>query len=287
MSPASPAWLELIDTMQFGLPGTGAAYHLWEKHHALIDCGTYDAAGLIERTLSPVALDFLLLTHVHPDHAGAAAPLSRCFPGMSIGVHERGIRHLVDPARINESIRASTGPLSEFYGEMEPIPSDRIEALDDEGGIRLGRNILVEAIETPGHAPHHLCFYERSHHILFGGDALGVNRNGIIVPATVPPSFDYEQSLASLDRLSSYRPKAIYLSHFGPVRKPHTYIDEYKGSLTRWVDDICRLGRRLNEGEVIRQVLRQERFAALGDRLRLELGMCVRGVLQYLERAGR
>ncbi|MCK4392208.1 MBL fold metallo-hydrolase [Candidatus Bipolaricaulota bacterium] len=275
--------IEMIDTLQFGLPCIGAAYHIHGKRHALIDTGTSHAATRIRERLGSHAPDFIFLTHVHPDHAGASAMLAEAYPEAVIGVHERGVRHLVDPVRINESVRASTGPLADLYGEMFPIPVERIVVLKGGERFDLGKGMRIEVIDTPGHAPHHLCFFERSHRALFCGDALGIWRREMHVPATVPPSFDSEQSLATIKRLAEYQPEYLYLSHFGEVRDAATYIDRYDLLLREWVGRISELHRSFSDEEVIRKVLSAPKFQGLEEPLFLELKMCVLGVLHYLE----
>ncbi len=276
--------IEMIDTLQFGLPCIGAAYHIYGKRHALIDTGTSHAATRIRERLGSHAPDFIFLTHVHPDHAGASAMLAEAYPEAVIGVHERGVRHLVDPVRINESVRASTGPLADLYGEMFPIPVERIVVLKGGERFDLGKGMRIEVIDTPGHAPHHLCFFERSHRALFCGDALGIWRREMHVPATVPPSFDSEQSLATIKRLAEYQPEYLYLSHFGEVRDAATYIDRYDLLLREWMGRISELHRSFSDEEVIRKVLSAPKFQGLEEPLFLELKMCVRGVLDYLDR---
>jgi len=207
--------IELIDTLQFNLPGTGAAYHIYGEKHVLIDTGTSHSVAQIREQLGPNVPDFILLTHVHPDHAGGAALLAEAYPKAIIGVHERGLKHLIDPSLINASVRASTGQLADLYGQMLPMSPERIIVLRHGDRFDLGRGITIEVINSPGHAPHHLCFFERSQRALFCGDAVGIQRDKIYVPATVPPSFDLEESRATLRRLQEYKPKRACTAHVG------------------------------------------------------------------------
>jgi len=284
MSVDLSPWLAVIDSFQFDLPKTGAVYHIHGKRHALVDTGTSHAATRIREELGSHAPDFIFLTHVHPDHAGGAALLAQAYPQAMVGVHERGVKHLIDPSRINASVRASTGPLADLYGEMLPAPLERIVVLTDGECFDLGKGIVIEVIDAPGHAPHHLCFFERSHRALFCGDALGIWRREMHVPATVPPSFELKQSLATIKRLAEYQPEYLYLSHFGEVRDAATYIDRYDLLLREWVRRISELHRSFSDEEVIRKVLSAPKFQGLEEPLFLELKMCVRGVLDYLDR---
>jgi len=284
------SWLELIDTCQFGLPKIGAAYLVSGGRCALIDTGTPRAATRLKVALGSTSPEVILLTHVHLDHAGGAPALARAYPQATVYVHERGVRHLVDPTRLNASVRAATGPLADLYGEMAPLPPERIQALRDGDRINLGQGLVIEAIDTPGHAPHHLCFFERSHRALFCGDAAGTRHLGEHVPATVPPSFDLEASCASLDRLKTYCLETLYFPHFGAADHAIAVLDRYKRLLRDWVEAI-RVYRTRNgenatvpDDAVVNEILSLPQFSALKEPLRWEIAMFVRGALQYLDR---
>jgi len=279
--------IEMIDTLQFGLPGTGAAYHIYGERHALIDTGTSHAAVRIQEQLEPHAPDFIFLTHVHPDHAGGAALLAQAYPQAMIGVHERGVKHLIDPSRVNASVRALTGKLANLYGEIFPVSSERITVLKHGDRFKLGKGIIIEVIDAPGHAPHHICLFEGSHRALFCGDAVGIHRGELRVPATVPPSFDLEQSRATIRRLRKYKPNRLYFTHFGEVKRAVSVLEQYDHALREWVERIRELRRDLSDEEVVQEMLSAPQFKPLAEELHFELAMCVRGVLHYLARRNR
>jgi len=284
------SWLELIDTCQFGLPKIGAAYLLHGGRCALIDTGTPCASERVKDELGSTPPEVILLTHIHLDHAGGVAALAETYPEATVYVHERGVRHLVDPTRLNASVRAATGPLADLYGEMEALPPERIQALRDRDRVDLGQGLVIEAIDTPGHAPHHLCFFERSHRTLFCGDAVGIWRFGEHIPATVPPSFDLQTSCRDLDRLKTYHPKTLCFPHFGQSDHAMKVLDQYGSFLRNWVEAIRtrrqdeRSGALQIDEDVVDAVLGQPRFRVLSEPLRWEAAMFVRGVLQYLDR---
>ena len=231
-----------------------------------------------------------MLTHIHLDHAGGAPGLACAYPEATVYVHERGVRHLVNPVRLNNSVRAAVGPLADLYGEMQALPPERIQILRDEDQLDLGQGIVIEAIDTPGHAPHHLCFTERTHRALFCGDAVGTRHLGEHVPATVPPSFDLEVSCTSLNRLKTYRPKTLYFPHFGAADHAAAVLDRYETLLRDWVEMIR--ARRIQalsqapipDDAVVNEILSLPQFRALEEPFCWEVAMCVRGVLQYLSR---
>ena len=282
MSVSLTPSIELIDTLQFGLPGTGAAYHIYGERHALIDTGTSHTVTQIKEQLGSHAPDFIFLTHIHPDHAGGAALLAQSYPQAMIGVHERGVRHLIDPSRVNASVRTFTGQLANLYGEMFPLSSERITVLKHGERFDLGKGIIIEVIDAPGHAPHHLCFFERSHRALFCGDAVGIRRDKIRIPATVPPNFDLEQSCATIHRLKEYQPDCLYFAHFGEVSNAVSVLEQYDRALREWVEKIHKLRRSLSDDQVVREILSAPQFNQLPEELHSELAMCVRGVLHYL-----
>jgi len=284
------SWLELIDTFQFGRPKIGAAYLLHGDRCALIDTGTPRALTRVKEELGSTSPEVILLTHVHLDHAGGAPGLAEAYPEATVYVHERAVRHLVDPTRLNTSVRAATGPLADFYGEMAPLHPERIQVLQNGDRIDLGQGIVIEAIDTPGHAPHHLCFFVQSHRALFCGDAVGTRHLGEYVPATGPPSFDLEASSASLTRLRTYQPKTLYFPHFGAADHAAAVLDQYEMLLRDWVEMIrARRTRGLSQAPipddaVVNEILSLPQFSALKEPLCWEVDMCVRGVLQYLDR---
>jgi len=272
-------WCETVDTHQFALPRIGAAYVVRGRFTALIDTGTCHAVDRIISGLGAERPHYILLTHVHPDHAGAAAILAARFPETVVGVHARGLPHLLDPSRLNESIHASTGPLAEHYGVLTPLRSRQARPLEDGDEIALGNGIRLRVVESPGHSPHHLCFFEPHRRALFCGDALGISRTGDWIPATVPPSFDLEASIATLDRLQGLQPQSLLLSHYGPQPASDVLWPALKHRLRAWVRQIAALSARLPADHVVESIVSSERYAALSAPELDELRMCVRGVL--------
>lgn len=273
------ARLEIIDTYQFGLPRIGAAYLIVGRQTALVDTGTCHAVKQIVSALGERAPDYILLTHIHPDHAGAASTLATRYSKAIVGVHARGRPHLLDPSRLNRSILQSTGPLADHYGTLAPLQAEQVRPLKDGDEIVLGDGIHLEVIESPGHSPHHLCFFESTDRVLFCGDAVGINRTGQWIPATVPPSFDLASSIATLDRLRGLRPRQLLLSHYGSQPASDALWRVLDRRLCGWVRWIAALSARLTADRVIEEVVSSERYATLSPPERDELRMCVRGLL--------
>jgi glyoxylase-like metal-dependent hydrolase (beta-lactamase superfamily II) len=209
-----------------------AAAHLIEDSGsaAFVDVGTNDSvpyllAALDELGIARESVDYVLLTHVHLDHAGGAGRLMRALPNARAVLHPRGAPHMIDPSRLIAGSRVVYGEarFAQLYGELLPIPRERVRVAADGERITLGRRTL-ELIHTPGHAMHHYAVVDAAHASIFTGDTFGISyraldtpRGNFITPSTVPTQFDPEQHLASIDRMLSYRPESIYLMHFSRV----------------------------------------------------------------------
>lgn len=166
----------------------------------------------------------ILLTHIHLDHAGAAGTIVRDHPHIKVLVHERGARHMADPSRLIESATRVYGDrMQHLWGECAAVPMDNLITL--EGGERVeagGRTFDVAY--TPGHASHHVSFFDGSSGVAFVGDTAGVCINGgYVLPPTPPPDIDVELWTASVDRILAWSPTTLVLTHFGPVTdvRPH------------------------------------------------------------------
>jgi len=279
----------IIDTHQFGRLRAGAAYHLHGEKHALIETGTSLSAPHIVRALPNVELDYIFVTHVHLDHAGGAGELARRYPHATVIVHPRGAKHLIDPTRLVQSVRQATGEMFSLYGEAIPIDAGRVRAAKDGERFDLGGGTVIEAIYSPGHAPHHMCFFEPEERALYVGDAAGALRDGVLYCTTPPPSFDLEVSLQTIDRLRSLHPREIFYTHFGPGGNPDALLLAYADLLKRWADGIEARRGRMEQGELIDDVLADPRLVPpnLNEELRPELAMSVRGMLGYLEKTAQ
>ena len=224
-------------------PGLFSAYVLADGEPALVDCGAgahLDSlrAGLAGAGLGIGDLRHVFLTHVHLDHAGAAGALVRENPGLTVWVHERGARHLVDPSRLVASARRVFGALHDrLWGDMEPVPEDRIRVIAEAGPLPVAR--AIDATPAPGHARHEVTFAVDDG-TLFAGDVGGVALGGHrwLLPPTPPPDVDVPAWLASLDEIERRAPARLALGHFGVLEDPLEPIDGLRGSLRRraeWV----------------------------------------------------
>lgn len=227
---ASTHGIHTIDT-GFVRPRFDAAYLVVENGRgAFIDCGTNFAvprmlAALDEAGISAAAVDWLILTHVHLDHAGGAGELIARLPNARLVVHPRGARHMIDPSALWAGASAVYGEavMERTYGRLRPIAADRVIEAPDGHVVELAGRPL-RCLDTPGHAKHHLTVYDERANVCFTGDVFGLSyrdfdgANGpFILPTTSPVQFDPEALHASIERLVALKPVAMYLTHYGRV----------------------------------------------------------------------
>ena len=232
-----------IDTLMGGSPGITAGYLVTGQRPALIETGPAKVTGAIARGiaaagLAPEDLAWIVVTHIHLDHAGGAGDLVRAFPNATVVVHPAGARHLVDPARLLASSARVYGPLMDtVYGGLTPIEAARIRAAEDGERLDLGGRRL-ELIHAPGHAKHHMAVFEPDAGALFAGDGVGVllPPNGVLRPATPPPDFDRDLALSSLRRFAERQPAHLVLTHFGPIAPAAERLVEAQEKLQRWCE---------------------------------------------------
>ncbi len=234
--------LWLLDTMFRGERGVIASYLLTGEHEiALVDVGS---AASLETLLdavraagvAPEAITHLLLTHVHLDHAGASGALVRRLPHARVFVHRIGAPHLLDPSRLVRSAARIYGErMYELWGNMEPVPTGRLSELDDGDEVRIGERVL-RVLYTPGHAIHHVAYFDARRRAVFAGDVAGVRLQDIeyVRPPTPPPDLNLEDWYASIERLERLDPSVLYLAHFGPSRQTASHLNGLRRSLAQW-----------------------------------------------------
>lgn len=233
-----------IDTLTAGLTDVTAGYLIDAPRPALIECGpalTIETVLAALRTLGMEAGDlaYLVLTHIHLDHAGGAGDVAAAFPNATVVVSEHGARHLADPERLNASSAQVYGPLFDsVYGACTPVPAARVRSIADRDELDLGGGRVLELLHTPGHAKHHLGVFDPQIGAVFAGDSVGVQLPGMteLRPATPPPEFHLDAALASLERYRARSPERIYLAHYGPVAPADAVLDMAGVQLRRWVD---------------------------------------------------
>lgn len=244
-----------------------AAVHIVQDggRAAFIDTGTnfsvpYLMAALGELGLSPEAVDYVFLTHVHLDHAGGAGLLIKELPNARLYVHPRGMPHMVDPTNLVAASELVYGRenFRRLYGDIQPVAKERIVTVPDGMRCTLGSREL-ELIHTPGHALHHCAIVDQAHSCVFTGDTFGVSYRALdtregpfIVPATTPSQFDPDQLIASIDRLMSYSPQSMYLMHYSRVTGLPRLAESLKSQIREFVEIVRRCESREDAHAAIR-----------------------------------
>lgn len=232
-----------LDTLLGGMERMTAGFLINGIEPALVETGSQTSAATVRDALhaegiGPDDLRWLIVTHIHLDHAGAVGDLARAFPSATVVVHEKGARHLLDPTKLIDSAGRVYGPLlDELYGRLEPVPAERLIAAGDGFSVDTGSGRLT-LVDSPGHAKHHHAVLHEPTGTLMVGDAVGVRLPdlGVLRPATPPPDFDLEQAVRSLQRFRELRPVRVVLTHYGVVPDPNDTLLEAEDILHQWVD---------------------------------------------------
>lgn len=197
---------------------------------ALIDPGPTTCLPVLERELARGGIRLadvtdIVLTHIHLDHAGVTGTLVHRHPGVTVFVHERGAPHLADPAKLLQSAARLYGDRMELlWGEVRPVPAERMVELTGGERLELGGRTFDVAY-TPGHASHHVSYFDASSGVAFVGDTAGVAVDGgYILPPTPPPDIDLERWTSSVQRIEQWAPSTLFLTHFGPVTAVNAHL---------------------------------------------------------------
>ena len=257
--PGRAPWLQELGGGVFAID-TGfqrddfdAAYLLVRSGRAaFIDTGTNFArprllGALAALGLATDAVDFVIPTHVHLDHAGGAGALMRELPRAQLVVHPRGQRHLIDPGALYEGALAVYGAeeMARSYGELVPVAADRTRASSDGMTLDLGGSTL-RLIDTPGHAKHHHCIWDETTRGWFTGDTFGLSyrefdtdQGAWVVPTSTPVQFEPEALRTSVQRLLDAQPQCMYLTHYGCV----TEVSRLGQMQLQMLDAVVHLGQ--------------------------------------------
>ena len=228
----------LIDVLHLGCAHVIASYLVEGEEPALVDCGPTVCADALEAGLAAHGMTLtdvrhLLLTHIHPDHGGAAGTLVARHPALQVHVHEIGAPYLVDPTRLEQSARRLYGKeFDRLFGAIAPVPAENVRVL--------GPEILgLEAVPTPGHAPHHVAFFDREG-ACYPGDALGclIPPGHFLYVASAPPGIDLEAWSRSFDAIGERDPAILRLPHFGEFCGAAEIVARARERLSEWAERV-------------------------------------------------
>ena len=301
MRPIAPG-THLIDLRFRGNPKYLACYVLETGTGVtLVDPGPTSTLPALEDGLRLAGLSIdnvnaILLTHIHLDHAGATGTLVARNPSIRVYVHRRGARHMIDPARLLASAERLYGDMmDELWGEFVGVAEANVEALDGGETFDIGsREIAVE--HTPGHAKHHVGYFDPATGLAYVGDTLGVriDNRPFVMPATPPADVDLAGWEVSAAKIRAWKPTLLCLTHFGPARPAAAHIDEHELRLADWaaiVRDDVKSGTDSDEAHVarFRERARRDLEAAVGSDAEMYLneggaGDSWRGLARYFRK---
>lgn len=258
--------LYIIDLKPVGLENFIASYVLkGEKATAIVETGPTCSipnllTGLKEIGVENEDVDYVAVSHIHIDHAGGAGNLLQHLPNAKLIVHAKGAPHIVNPEKLWEQSKLVLGEVAVAYGEIEPVPENRVITPQDGMTLDLGGSVQLRVLETLGHASHHLGYFENETQGIFQGDAAGIYfpQLDVTIP-TSPAPFHLELTLASLERLAKLEPKRLYYTHYGPVEKAVDRLRKYEDQLQLWAKIVSVAVKRGDTPESIHeQILAQD-----------------------------
>lgn len=255
----------LIDLQPADLKHFIASYVLRGNKVAIVETGPVCTvsnllAGLQETNIELREIDYVLISHIHVDHAGGAGTLLQHLPNAKLLVHARGAPHMANPDRLWRQTKQILGSVAELYGGFEPVPQERIVVVGDGMTFDLGEGVELKVLETLGHASHHLSFYEKRSGAIFSGDAAGIylDKFDVTIPTT-PAPFHLGVALASIQKLIELSPRQLCYTHFGPANRAVERLQAYVDQLKLWAEIVqggMRKGEDLNT--IYREILERD-----------------------------
>ncbi|HET7580433.1 MAG TPA: MBL fold metallo-hydrolase [Bacillales bacterium] len=300
--------IHLIDGFDLKMPGRTGTYVLEEEQLTLIETGPspsvpYVLAGLKDLGLDPADVKYIILTHIHLDHAGGAGVLLKDCPNATVVVHPRGKRHLADPSKLIAGARQVYGDeFDELFDPILPIPEDRLIIKEDGDTLTIGPDCTLTFYDSPGHAKHHFSIHDSVSNGIFTGDTSGVRYHQtqdhgltFYLPTTSPNQFDPEAMLHSIERFREMGVDRVYFGHFGESTEPDAVFDQ----VSEWIPRYVEAGEQaLAAGEGVEGIVKRlhDRVSSylreqgipddhsVYDVLKLDFEVCAMGLADYLKK---
>ena len=274
-----------VDPELMGTPGALTLYVVDAPEPAIVDTGSANSPphicdALSELDIDREAVEHVLVTHVHLDHAGGAGHLADELPNATFHVHERGRPYITDAeklGRLKRSVDRAMG-VEDAYGRPELLADERCRTVTGGESVDLGDRKL-ELVDAPGHAPHHYAAFDPATGGLFSVDAAGMHLAGEMRPTTPPPGFDLDANLETVARLRAFEPSINFYGHVGPGGDDAVEeLDRYEAMLPEWVETVDE--RRETHGDDVAAIV-----GSLAGRWQSPtVGRDVAGVMHYLDR---
>ncbi len=265
----------------------------------IVDPGPMSTIYFLKEKLESIGvtkenLNYILLTHIHIDHAGGTGKLLSFFPRAQVICHRRGMKHLINPENLWNASKKVLGKVADMYGEIVPVPENKITFQEE-----IGRQ-EIKAIETIGHASHHLCYLFQGY--LFIGDAAGVHfpiQNKFYIRPATPPIFNYDIAIASLDKLLSLNLTdfKICYAHYGIRNNAKKMLKIAKEQLKIWkqvIESTLSDSRQLDfEDHVIKELMKKDIYFAnvilfdeeIKKREKMFISNSIKGIKEYIQKS--
>ena len=264
-----------LDDNWMGRPKSiGTALLESDGHHAIVDPGPGSTLDTLKKELrahgvSVSGLDAILLTHIHLDHAGASGALVRENPKLAVYVHKLGAPHMIDPSKLLASAaRLWPDTLQQLFGEAVPVPAENLHILEGGETIPLGSR-KIEVAYTPGHASHHVSYFEDAEGVAFVGDTAGIKIEGhsYVMPATPPPDIDLKIWEESFAAILKRKPRRLFVTHFGFSDNPAAHVAQFRERLHRWMEMTERILQSASSDEAAMESFMAKARTEIGEHL--------------------
>ncbi|MRG87267.1 MBL fold metallo-hydrolase [Salinibacillus xinjiangensis] len=304
--------ITLTDVYDLGMEQRTGSYLFHERDLTIVETSAspsipYLLKGLKSLSINPRDIKYIIVTHIHLDHAGGVGLLLEKCPNAKVVVHPKGKRHLANPSKLIAGARAVYGDqFDELFDPIVPVPEERLITKEDGATLQIGENRTLTFIDSPGHAKHHFSIYDPVSNGVFTGDTIGVyypqtKTNGFefVLPSTSPNQFDPDAMLNSLEKIKNLNVDQIFFGHYGRTENPQLIYEQIWYWLPKFVD----AGKKVMEekpdssldekvGAVSNELLRSvtEFLAEKGidqdddvfKYINVDMQVCAMGIVDYL-----
>ncbi|MEH7222381.1 MBL fold metallo-hydrolase [Bacillus sp. JJ1566] len=302
----------LIDAHDLGRKARTGSYIIKEEKITIIETSAspsipYILEGLKELEINPNDVEYIIVTHIHLDHAGGAGLLLEHCPHAKVVVHPKGARHLVDPSRLIAGAKAVYGEaFDSLFAPILPIPEEKLIVKEDQAELRIGPNCTLVFYDSPGHANHHFSIYDPVSNGIFTGDTIGIYYHELVkdqidlfLPSTSPNQFRPDAMLESAEKIKALQVSTIYFGHYGMT----TSVNEVYKQLSFWLPIFVAAGKQSfakkpsaspsEHKDMIRELILKEVSAYLDERdvprnhqvyeiIGLDLDICAMGIVDWM-----
>lgn len=302
--------IHLIDGFDLGIPNRTGTYVINEKELTLVETGPSMSVphvlnGLKKLNLNLGDVKYIIVTHIHLDHAGGAGLLLKDCPNAKVIVHPKGARHLADPSRLIQGAKAVYGDdFERLFEPILPIPEEKLIVKEDGDTLILSENCTLTFYHTRGHADHHFSIYDPISNGIFTGDTVGVRYDQIkdfefYLPSTSPNQFRPNEMEHSLEKIvHELNVDKIYFGHFSVSNDPKEVFKQIKYWLPKFVEEGKEVYNQGQSSEVLHErllsIIKTEltRKSVSEDHhvfeiINVDLQVCAMGILDYLKKESK